>query len=367
MNNTSITFGTDEGLDEIQRWLREDNDLGVIEELTVWSIDHCGSTPPPFGVRRALNLLELLHARCGELKNLVRVSNHARLWFSDLTARIVRDCPTVQEFTTLIDDRFTKNTLQALSTSSVKRLEICYHGGPFVGSMCEVLCARQEPPRHLILHSNHFDRDALAIFADALPRMRLEILGFDFEAFSDHYEQEDYQRFFKGLSGCLDTKEVYLRMGDMWLDESSFSSMLVAIQSMVALHTLRFQMVKLSKDQWFRLGKAVAKCARMTVFDLHHTHDRAEADAFLDGCGLHPRLLQIVLGSVSSSIVQTRTQRWQNLRARCLTVLLVGSSVQRAGEHSSIYKIPIDIFRRLHSFLPEGDVLMPPAVPDWWY
>ena len=138
----------------------------------------------------------------------------------------------------------------------------------------------------------------------------------------------------------------------MSFDEPVFTTILEAIPRMISLRELFwYGPVQLTRDQWFRIGKTVAKCPHMITFQLHGTSDQAEADAFLDGCGPHPRLQQLLLGS--NSFCVDRTRRWGTLRARCLTVLLVGRSIQRVGAHSSVYQVPIDIFRRLHSFLPE--------------
>ena len=352
---TAIDVITDNDLDELERLLNED-ELSGIERITVYRTRD---------VQRARTLLERLHLRCGEMKKLRSVNAHVNgdsKELLDSVASIARDCPAPKIFSLgLIHAPLTEKLIQACCAPSVKSVNIEFGAYTKEGmeSLCEGLCNRQEPLHSLSFDNVEFDMDAMTIFSSALPRLRLKGLLLGLQCGSVPYVQEEYQRLFKGLAECLEVNRISLKITSdghqrISFDEVLFSSILESIQCMASLRELRwYGPVEFSTDQWLRLGKTVSKCPYLIELTVEKAGKQAEVDAFLDGCGPHPRLLRLNLGAPSLSIA--RTERWQTLRARCLTVLLVGNTVQRVGAHSSVYKIPRDIFRRLHSFLPEGE------------
>ena len=50
--------------------------------------------------------------------------------------------------------------------------------------------------------------------------------------------------------------------------------------------------------------------------------------------------------------IDMRLQSLQSCRARCLVVLLAGATMERVGGKSTVFKMKIDIFRKLLTFLP---------------
>ena len=359
--STQLTISSDEDLKELEQRIRED-DLSLIVSLVVGR--RHGDDKMPFWVKR--DLCVLLHTRWDEMKSLREVyhmGGHSQE-VMDAVAAIARDCPTVKSFELTLGDfgvNVTEEVAQAFCASHIENVKI--YDGMYTAEqmrpLCKGLCSRQKPLHDLFFHSAIFDKDAMAMFAEALPVMDLGTLKLYFLPDSVPYVQQDFQRLFKSLTGCLKIRDVCLRLQPlgqgnafrMTLDEPVFASILEAIQCMVSLRTLELGEVALNKDQWFRLGKALSRCLYMTSFNVSAAIHQVEVDAFLDGCEQHPRLLRLKAGAFFN--LADHIRRRQTLRARCLTVLLVGSAIRRVGEHSSVYKIPSDIFRKLHSFLTE--------------
>ena len=366
MERLSIKINYQGSIDELERCLKED-DLSLFQKL---AIEPYADDMDSHDLERICALLETLNARCGEMKTLQQVLHNGEgpQEILEATASLAHNCPAVQCVNWAMQSlSLTEKVVQACCASHVTQVEISF--GNFnkesMGRLCKGLCARNEPLHALILHGS-FDRDAVDIFASALPRMRLGSLILSLTVSAVPYVQEDYQRVFRNLAECLDLRNVILDVmrkphghldgpTPMSFDEPVFSTILEAIPRMISLRKLSwYGTVQLTRDQWFRMGKTVAECPHMTILQLNGASNQAEADAFFDGCGPHPRLLHVELGNYNSFCL-ARVRRWQTLRAKCLTVLLVGRSIERAGAHSSVYKVPIDIFRRLHSFLPEED------------
>ena len=53
-----------------------------------------------------------------------------------------------------------------------------------------------------------------------------------------------------------------------------------------------------------------------------------------------------------NQIIAERTYSLQSWRARCLVALVAGATIERVGDKSTVFKMKIDIFRKLLTFLP---------------
>ena len=371
-NRMNLFVDTDEDLDKVERRLRDNDELNFIRFLQVGSGNWDNENKMSTDVKRVCSVLESLRTRLGELEiEAVRLIHGFPLSeeVQDITAKIACESPTVDSVFFRMEERFlTQSVIQACCTLRVKDAGIC--GFRFTKESMELLCnglRSRQKPLHMLTIQCPIEKDILAILSNALPGMRLCNIELRLSSSSRATLQEHYQVLFQSLAECINMKYVTLGMEfdsltpPIQFDEPIFSFISEAIQRMVNLRHLDwYGSVKFSKEQWFRLGKAVSTCARMRWIAIKSTSQQADLGAFLDGCGPHPRLMKVDLGLRPFSTSTSKIRGWHTLRAWCLTVLLVGSSIQRAGARSSVYKIPSDIFRRLRSFLPEGDDIKKP-------
>ena len=111
---------------------------------------------------------------------------------------------------------------------------------------------------------------------------------------------------------------------------------------------------------WRLLGQAVGDCLRLQHFNMGgilRSYD--EIDAFISSCGFPLRLKSLV---IRSSEGQARLKKFRSAlrsdRARLMTVLLSGALLKRIGEKSRCWKVSLDVFRKLNTFLTLNEKLL---------
>ena len=128
-----------------------------------------------------------------------------------------------------------------------------------------------------------------------------------------------------------------------------------AVKSMTLLEDLSFLSVMPDEiEQWAVLGRSLANCARLHKLKICPREEELREDttkAFIRELGFPPRLSsRFSLGG--DDVIEAFLGVLQSDRAKCLTVLLCGATLERVGTHSTCWRIPREIFRRLHAFLP---------------
>ena len=174
-----------------------------------------------------------------------------------------------------------------------------------------------------------------------------------YEALSNVYMRE----LIRGLSGSenLERLELYRYNSAESCDSETIQALAFAIQSMVMLESLAlFNVMPNAVEDWALFGRSLANCARLNDIESRTNETPSGGDAiktFIRELGFPPRLSSYFsLGD--PEIEEPFLEALESDRAKCLTALLCGATLERVGGQSTCWRIPRDIFRRLHAFLP---------------
>ena len=141
---------------------------------------------------------------------------------------------------------------------------------------------------------------------------------------------------------------------------SSISDTMQNLNSLLLLSIIGFYDV--SMPQLVQFGAAVSRNPRLESVTFgrrfppaarygQSVADLPVAKAFFDSCGFHPRLREVHLWFSCSDEIDRRLNLLHSNRAKVLTALVAASRLARVGGSSPAWKVPLDIFRRLHGFL----------------
>ena len=213
----------------------------------------------------------------------------------------------------------------------------------------------------------HCAKDALPVFVDSIPRIRLEHL------WCYEIEQDDVYKLCDQMHRCESVKvfRIHAREASnhQWND-GMMEAITRVFQQMPSLEDFYWGVVEvhesLTKENMLTLAGLVTSRPSLKRFAIMVLafFPVGLATVFFKACGFHPRLRDVVLSvyrdDAFARIHDQYVRVAQSLCAQCLVVLVAGATLKRVGEHSTLWHVSTDVLRKLLPFLDRTTMVMAP-------
>ena len=216
----------------------------------------------------------------------------------------------------------------------------------------EGLSSRIRPLEFLSVDFEHCSKDAFPVFVNSISRIRLVHLS------CLKIDQDDVYTLFDQLNRCDALRSFSISSSPFEWNHRMMEALIKVFQQMPSLKEFDLKIIDaLSEEQILELARLVASRPSLKSFSMALVQPLREGltSAFFNGCGFHPSLrnvnFSLTFDSTFKLMLHDYVRVSQSWRARCLVVLLAGATVSRVGEHSTLWRLPRDLFRKLLPFL----------------
>ena len=301
-------------------------------------------------------LVELLQQCRGEFEVLASVKVRSNVQVLEAIADLIKDVPTVRKvsFKATVESRgmiIPDGVLTAIHNLSELK-SLCLENFAFTSTTMRTWASDLRELGHLKLNYIEWKDDSWSQFVtEILPSMTLR----EFQ-FCQDMSNVQTKELFRSLRTHQNLEYLGFsrRIRSEPSDAETIATISCALQSMPMLDYFHLRNVMTNQiADWSLLGRSLANCAQLDKLGIRNKErfSREATRAFIRELGFPSRLSSRF--SLGDSVIEAAFLRvLRSHRAKCLTVLLCGATVERVGKHSVCWRIPRDVFRRLCPYLP---------------
>ena len=343
------------GVEHLERF-RNKQSLSQVASITMLVMD-----PEEAQV---LNELKALESRKDELSSLERINCNSSPKVMDALLEAVQSCGSLTRVSLI------GNGLSRITNGVAKFIrehhhieELAFHGFDFrdvsMSQLCENMLARSTPLSHLKVDLCTTDEDTTKILSEALPQMLLRQLSFA----RGMLRVENEVHVLLGCLGlCRELETLTLHIGTEVVTSESVERIRNSIKNMASLKRIRmlWYATLIPLNHCTALGQAFGECPYLEAIELEEANTPPDAQtldkvaAVIHALGYHPRVQEILLFNEWPLCIEF-LELIQSRRAKCLTALVAGATVERVGKRATCWRVSLDVFRRLVEFLPNTD------------